>query len=276
MKHKAAKLTEAVGKKQLVKVRDLVRDGMPLKKAEEIRDRRKLAGQTVADPDFPDDAEEVKFWYVVEVSSAEINRTEESMAIKGEAVLDKAQLEEIAGENGLLSAGLRVAAHGISDNNFVAFAEESANLLSNEGTGGKAKLTRTKPTKAVIDETGDGALQAATPRELAQSACDQVSKDMKDAEGYAMIISAHGLCNETAQSMKAHAEFLKEQYAQLAALVAKDAAVEEYLAPLQAVHGRQRWFDETSPLAKKLVLHVKAKGAGAKKAVKKKKAPAAE
>lgn len=265
MKHKAAKITEAVGKKQLVKVRDLVQGGMPQNKAEAIRDKRKAANQTQPDLDFPDDPDELRFWYVVEVSTADINRTEESMEIEGRADLDHEQLEDIGGGDGILAAGLRVAAPGVNDKDALSFAEDTLALLSNEGTGGKVKLTRAKP-KAENTGGGEEVVVPATARELAQSACDQVMKEMKDAEGYSVIINAHGLCKETANSMQVHAEFLRLQYQQLATLVARDAPVEEYLNPLTAVADRQKWFDETAPLAKKLVLHVRSlKGAPPKK-----------
>ena len=183
MKRSAAKLTEAVGEKRLVKVRDLVRDGMPLERAVALREKRKRENLCVVDPDFPDVEEEIQFWHTTKVSASTINRTEESMTVAGTADVEGAELEDLVGDEGILCAGLHVAVPGVSNKNQMAFAEGLANLVTNEGTG-KLKLTaKPKEPQNVTD------VPVLTPKQIAMGVCEDIQKEIKDAHNLEMVLT---------------------------------------------------------------------------------------
>ena len=133
VKRNVAKLTEALGEKSLVKVRDLVKDGMPLERALAFREKRKKENLCVADAGFPDIEDEISFWHTTKVATSTINRTEKSMEVKGTTDVQGAELEDLIGDEGVLCAGLHVAVPGVATKNQMAFAESLGNLVTNEG-----------------------------------------------------------------------------------------------------------------------------------------------
>lgn len=145
VQRRASKKTQALGKKQLVKVRDLVRQGMPEKKAKALRDKRKTQGLLMDDPEFPGDEEESQFWHTVEISRSNINETEESLSANGKKTLNDEEADELLGEDGILGAGLQVSSFGVKDKDMASFSESMANMLSNDGNG-KLKLDKVRPT----------------------------------------------------------------------------------------------------------------------------------
>lgn len=183
VKRNASKLTEAVGEKRLVKVRDLVRDGMPLERALSLREKRKRENLCVADADFPDVDEEIQFWHTTKVAASTINRTEESMSVTATADVDGAELEELVGDDGILCAGLHVAAPGVSNKNQMAFAEGLANLITNEGTG-KLKLTaKPKEPQSSTD------VPVLTPKQIAMGVCEDIQKEIKEAHNLELVLT---------------------------------------------------------------------------------------
>ena len=183
VKRKASKLTEALGEKCLVKVRDLVRDGMPLERALSLRDKRKKENLCVADPDFPDIEDEIQFWHTTKVAASTINRTEESMSVTGTAEVEGNELTALIGDDGVLCAGLHVAAPGVSVKNQMAFAESLGNLVTNEGTG-KLKLTaKPKEVTKVVD------VPVLTPKQIAMGVCDDIQKEIKEAHNLEMVLT---------------------------------------------------------------------------------------
>jgi len=183
VKRMASKLTEAVGEKRLVKVRDLVRDGMPLERALSLREKRKRENLCVADADFPDVDEEIQFWHTTKVAASTINRTEESMSVTATADVDGAELEELVGDDGILCAGLHVAAPGVSNKNQMAFAEGLANLITNEGTG-KLKLTaKPKESQSSTD------VPVLTPKQIAMGVCEDIQKEIKEAHNLVLVLT---------------------------------------------------------------------------------------
>lgn len=184
VKRSAAKITESTGEKSLVKVRDLVAQGMPLERAIALREKRKKENLVVPDADFPDVEDELSFWHTTKVSAATINRTEEIMSVEGRAQLDGADLEEVIGDDGVLCAGLHVAAPGVGQKNQMSFAESLGNLVANDGTG-KLKLTA-KPKIPVNTEE----VQDQTPRQIAMGVCDDIQKEIKEAQGLEMMLKA--------------------------------------------------------------------------------------
>lgn len=183
VKRSAAKLTESVGEKRLVKVRDLVRDGMPLERALSLREKRKRENLCVADADFPDVEDEIQFWHTTKVAASTINRTEESMSVTATADVDGAELEDLVGDEGILCAGLHVAAPGVSNKNQMAFAEGLANLVTNEGTG-KLKLTaKPKEPQSTTD------VPVLTPKQIALGVCEDIQKEIKEAHNLEMVLT---------------------------------------------------------------------------------------
>ena len=262
VKRRAAKVTEALGKKQLVKVRTLVLQGMPQKKAEDLRDRKKAAGLGCFDPEFPDDMDEYQFWTTVEVSRSNVNRAEESMEAAGVKTLNDDEAEELLGEDGILGAGMQVAAPGVTDKNAASFAEGMANLLTNEGSG-TVKLI--KPPKAPAEAQP---VEDATAKDIAKAKCEEIAKEMKDAQQFDLVMTSHDIDQSTAKGMRHHAEFMSQKYKELTALIIADAEPEEYMKHMEEIEKRQDWFEDKSRLAKKVVAHVRSSASAKPKAAK--------
>ena len=184
VQRRASKLTESVGEKRLVKVRDLVRDGMPLERALALREKRKKENLCQNDPDFPEVEEEIQFWHTTKVAASTINRTEESMTVSGTADVAGAELEDLVGDEGILCAGLHVAVPGVSNKNQMAFAEGLANLVTNEGTG-KLKLHKVVPK----DEEKPKEVVVVTPKQIAMGVCEDIQKEIKDAHNLEMVLT---------------------------------------------------------------------------------------
>jgi len=204
---RAEKVTESKGKKQMVKVRTLVNEGMPLKKAEALKERRKSQGLCYEDPDFPGDKDEELFWHTVEISSTELNRTTEGMGVSGQQALDQAELEELTGSGGILAAGLRAAAPMVCDKHSASFAESMTNMISTDDTG-KLKLTLKKDKVVTTSEPR----QANDTVKIANALCDSVLAEIKEASGFELVLTAKKVCAESAGEMKSHVVKLRAQY----------------------------------------------------------------
>ena len=245
VKRRASKITESLGKKTLVKVRTLVKEGMPLAKAVQLKERKKAAGMGQYDPEFPDDNDEYMFWVTSEVSRSNYNRTEESMEAEGKKELDDAEAEDLLGDDGILAAGINVAGPGVSDKNAAAFAESMTNLLANDSTG-QTKLAKIPKT---VPQTEPAEM---TPKSIALAKCEEMMKEMKEAHQFNLVLSSNDLDKETASGMKKHAEYMCDKYKLLTALVQSQSEPEEYVPLMTEIETKQNWFELKAPIAKRL------------------------
>jgi len=241
VQRKAAKTTKSEVERQMMKVRDLVRMGMPQDKAEKIRDARRAANQASWDPDFPNDVAEIRFWYDARISTTEGTETSESMAVDGTMTLDSEMAESVIGDGGILQAGLRAAAPGVGDEHQISFAESMSNVLTND-TCGKLKLTKNKPiidkdaaAEAAAAEAASAALgpksaevvQTET-KKLVLAKLDEMKKELKEATEMLLMLKAYAICKPTADGMAGHVKILTETFQTLTDLLKNNAPAVKY------------------------------------------------
>ena len=251
---RATKLTESKGTKSMIKMRDLTSKGMPYEKAKALRDKRKAQGLAEWDVDFPEDPEEMKFWQTTEISSTEINRTEESIEINAKKDMsDLGEIEEYIGSDGILAAGMRVASSGISDKNAASFAESMTNMLAADSEM-KVKM------KAVVRVTAQSAAPPEmTDKEIAGLKSEEIKKESTVARAYGMTLSAHKICPDTAAEMDGHADALDKQYRALTNLIKQHppASALDYIDPMEKIDALQKWFIQNEGWSKKMCQGVK-------------------
>jgi len=231
---KASKITKSEVEKSMLKVRDLVRNGMPKEKAEQIRDRRRAQNLAEWDPDFPKDIDEMRFWYDSKISTTEGNHTEEGMSTTGAMALDDEMAEQVLGDGGILQAGLRASAPGVAEEHQLSFAENMSNVLTNE-TCGKLKLTKSaKPEtpKPDADAANGVSSDADGPKskEMVQtetkkivlSKLDEINKEIKEATSLELMLKAHSICSETADGMTKHVATLNKNFGVLTKMIARN------------------------------------------------------
>ena len=212
---RASKITESKGKKQLVRVRDLVKDGMAPHKAQKLKEEAREKGQCFEHPSFPQDEEEEQFYYVTEVSVTEYNRVEESISVSGKTELEGEALEDMVGANGLLGAGVRAAVPMLAEKNSAAFHQDLSNMLANDKVG-KIKLGRQKK-EPPAPASGPPPEEVLSTRDIAISTQNDILKEIKEARGFGEIIFAFGICfnshlsdhprSTNAQSLPHHVPF---------------------------------------------------------------------
>lgn len=91
-----------------------------------------------------------------------------------------------------------------------------------------------------------------TIKSIALAKCDEICKEMKEAQGYNMILTAHSIDTEAAKKMKSHSEFLAEKYRFLTALSKTDAGPDPYIEVLEQLTVPQSWYETNSPGIKRL------------------------
>lgn len=236
VERKSSKVTEANGTKSLVRMRDLIRNGMPEARAKDLLQRRKAAGQAYKDEDYPDVEEEMTFWYTTDTSYSEKNRVSEEMKVSGEAELSSADAEMIIGDDGILAAGARAAAPLLADKHQMSFAESMSNMLGNDASG-RTRYTVPKPGEATGTgtgtNTGTGTGDAGTntkhtlPKVVAAK-LQELQKEIKEATDLQLVLEAHNVCSELEGGMKDHVAKLKKSFKNITTLQQANAKAAEY------------------------------------------------
>ena len=221
VQRKAAKVTKSEVEKSMIKVRDLVKGGMPQEKAERIRDKRRAEKLAEWDPDFPKDIDEIRFWYDSKISSSEGNITEEGMSVNGNLALDRDMTEQVIGQGGILQAGLRASAPGVAEDQQLSFAESMSNALTNE-TCGKLVLTKVPKTDPKPDGATNEDAKPTGPKskdvietetkKIVMSKLDEINKEIKEATSLEMVLQAHAICPATAQGMSKHVALMSRNF----------------------------------------------------------------
>ena len=268
IKRRAEKLTEGVGKQSMVNVRELMQQGMARVKAEGLRDRKRAAGLSEWDAEFPDDLDEMRFWLTTERSSSQISRTVEGIEAQASQALNDEDAEQYLGDEGVLCAGFRASVGGVSDAKAASFAESMENLLSSDGTG-KTKIAK---VPKVQNNTEPGKAEGTTdPMLIVTSKIEEIKKEMTDATSYGLVLVAHGICADLGDKMNGHAQYLGQAYSNLTKMLKDGKTPVEFLDEIDKIEAKQVWFNRNEDTAKKWVNCAKSSTKGKEKKDKKEK-----